>query len=89
MPAHLSPDIKFLLHSATVPDAPLRLLVALRPGGGAPALPPLEAMGCTVRSQAGDVLSVECDLTALGRLAQSPLVLSIELGGPLFPESQT
>ncbi len=88
MPVHLAPDLKFMLQDVKLPQAPLRLMVAVKPEVGAQATPQLEALGCTVRGRVGDVLTLECDLATLARLAQSPLLLSIELGGPLYPEAQ-
>lgn len=86
MPVHLAPDLKLLLQDLATAPPRIRLMAALKGEPEAPLRARLEAMGCQLRGQVGDVLTLECAPRTLLQLQQLPELLSLELGGPLFPE---
>jgi hypothetical protein len=89
MPVHLAPDLKLLLQDLDAAPPRIRLMAALRGSADAALRARLEALGCQLRGQVGDVLTLECAPRTLLQLQQQPDLLSLELGGPLYPESPT
>jgi hypothetical protein len=85
MPAHLGPTVKIFLAKGT--NARCVAIASLRRKPAPADLKRIEASGCSVRHVAGDLVTLECDGESLVRLAGLPDVRSIELSGPLQPES--
>ena len=85
MPAHLGPTVKIAL--ARGAKTQCVVIASLRRKPEPADLKQIEASGCTVRHVVGDLVTLECDGESLMRLAEWPGVRSIELSGPLQPES--
>jgi hypothetical protein len=84
MAAHLSPDVKMFLQDSA--PSTVCLVVALDRAARADDERHVESTGCKLRGSVGDVMTLECDRTALRNLLAWPRLVSVELSGPLYPE---
>lgn len=86
MPAHLSPELKLFMQTAADGDR-CQLIASLRRQADAGELIRLaSSTGCRVRQHSGELVTLECDRTALEHLIRWPGLHSLEMSGPLFPE---
>ena len=86
MPAHLSPELKLFMKTASDGER-CRLIASLKRNADAEDLARLAgSTGCEVRQHRGELMTLECDRAALEQLARWPGLRSLEMSGPLFPE---
>lgn len=85
MSAHLGPTVKMFLAKPT--NERRMVIASLYHKPESTDLKHLEVSGCVVHNVVGDVVTLECNSENLTRLAAYPEVRSIELSGPLQPES--